>query len=364
MRLRKQTSPVKSIELEPRYRMQQDQDSFPWLVADLGGTNARFGWVTNPSLRVQHVRSLPVAQYAGPLQAAQAYLSELPGLVASGAQSTPRYACLAVAGPLLGDEVKFANNPWCFSQNALREALGLQGLLLLNDFEALAWSVPSLDDAQLSFRGARPLPHSTVAVVGPGTGLGVAGMLPTPWGWQALAAEGGHASLAPSDLFEAELLRAAWREHPHLSAEDFLSGSGLERLYRTVAQVLGVATEQLNAEQISSHAIGSTHAVCTRTVDTFCALLGAFAGDVALTLGARGGVYIGGGIVPRWGDLFFSSRFRERFEAKGSYQALMKTIPTAVITDTLVALQGAAVALQREWVLPQSAVVTLDSPHC
>ena len=241
----------------------------------------------------------------------------------------PRAAALAVATALAGDRVALTNSGWDFSRRELQHALGLEALLLLNDFEALAMSLPRLQGAQVRSFGPAPLPAAdaaaatgTRAVVGPGTGLGVAGLVHGPQGWVAVPGEGGHASLAATDDFEAALLAAAWREHAHVSAERLLSGIGLPVLHAAVARVLGQPAEALSADQIVERGLSGADAVASRTLDAFCALLGGFAGNVALVLGARGGVYIGGGIVPRLGERFFASRFRERFEAKGRFRRL------------------------------------------
>lgn len=312
----------------------------PWLVADIGGTNARFGWVEEPGGAVRHVVKLPVADHAGPAQAAAAYLRDA-GL------PPPRKAAIAVATAVQGDVVDLTNSHWRFSRAALQADLGLQALLVLNDFEALALSLPRLAPAQLRAHGAMPQPQGTLAVIGPGTGLGVAGVVQTAQGWVALPGEGGHATLAPADDLESALLAEVRREYAHVSAERLLSGIGLPVLHAALARVQGRAADGRTAEAIVGHGVAGADAGCRETLDVFCALLGGFAGNVALTLGARGGVYIGGGIVPRLGDGFFSSRFRERFEAKGRFRGYLQAIPTALITDTLAALSGAALAIEQ-----------------
>lgn len=312
----------------------------PWLVADVGGTNARFGWVEDLAAGVQHVRQFAVADHASPAQAAAAYLG---GLGAS--RRAPRRAALAVATALDGDAVAFTNSAWSFSRAALRSALGVRELCVLNDFEALALSLPHLRPEQVWAHGALPRPQGTLAVIGPGTGLGVAGVMQTASGWQAMPGEGGHATLAAADDFEAALLQHVRRSFSHVSAERLLSGIGLPTLHEAIAAVRGEATRALATPQIVEQAVAGTDAQCMRTIEAFCALLGGFAGNVALTLGARGGVYIGGGIVPRLGERFFASRFRERFEAKGRFQGYLQAIPTALIVDTQAALTGAAAAL-------------------
>lgn len=323
------------------------QANGPWLVADVGGTNARFGWVDGaPRAAVQHIAKLPAAGHAGPADAVRAYLAGLEKELGA-AYRPPRRAAVAVATAVSGDEVAFTNSHWRFSRRALQADLGLDALLVLNDFEALALSLPRLGPAQLRGHGALPEPRGTLVVIGPGTGLGVGAVTQTAHGWVALPGEGGHATLSAADDFDAALLQAARREFGHVSAERLLSGIGLPVLHRAVATVMARPADTLTAEQIVERGLAGGDEVCERTLDSFCALLGSFGGNVALTLGARGGVYIGGGIVPRLGDRFFGSRFRERFESKGRFRGYLQDIPTALITDTLAALSGAALALEQ-----------------
>lgn len=321
--------------------------SFPWLVADIGGTNARFGWLDGDAAGVRHVRSLPVPAHAGPAEAVRAYLHELRGLLGNGFRA-PQRAAFAVATAVGSDRIELTNSHWNFSVSALQAELGLEALIMLNDFEALALSLPRLNGTQLRAHWPLPTPpRGTLAVIGPGTGLGVGGVIETRRGWIALSGEGGHATLAAADAFESSLLACVWQEYPHVSAERLLSGIGLPVLHAAVARVLGAPAQPLSAELIVERGLAGSDPVCSRTIDAFCALLGSFAGNVALTLGARGGVYIGGGIVPRLGDRFFASRFRECFEAKGRLRGYLAGIPTALITDTLAALTGAALAIEQ-----------------
>ena len=320
----------------------------PWLVADIGGTNARFGWVADVAHGVQHIKKLPTAKYAGPAHAAGTYLADLSRELGGG-PLTPQRAALAVATPIEGDEVEMTNSAWRFSRRALAQTLGVHKLLLLNDFEALALSLPRLQGTQL--RSFGPLPaqqQGTLAVIGPGTGLGVAGLVQTAQGWIALPGEGGHATLAARDDYESRILQRVRHTNDHVSAERLLSGTGLPMLYEAVATVLGHSVPALDTKTIVERGVSGSDALCRHTIDTFCALLGSFAGNVALTFGARGGVYIGGGIVPRFGERFFASEFRARFEAKGRFQRYLQAIPTALITDTLAALKGAAFALEQQ----------------
>lgn len=315
------------------------------LVADVGGSNARFGWAQGG--RVCHISTLPVQAHAGLAEAARSYLQGLAAELGPHYRA-PRAAAIAVASAVSGDRVALTNSPWCFSRAAVQADLGLDQLLLLNDFEALALSLPGLQPGQLRAHGPLPQAAGTLAVIGPGTGLGVAGVVQTRAGWQALPGEGGHASLAPADDFEAALLAQVRLSYPHVSAERLLSGIGLPVLHQALAAVLGQAVAvPLSAERIVEQGLVGGDALSSRCLDVFCALLGGFAGSVALTLGARGGVYIGGGIVPRLGERFFASAFRERFEAKGRLRPYLQQIPTALITDTLAALGGAALAVEQ-----------------
>lgn len=342
-----------------------DSASYPRLLADIGGTNARFGWVAAAGAPVSQVVHLSAAGFVGPVQAATAYLDGLARQLGA-AYRAPRRAAFAVATVVAGDQIDFTNSHWAFSRAAVQAALRLDGLLLLNDFESLALSLPSLTPAQVrTHGGVGPLAAGEVgsggggsadgrrlAVVGPGTGLGVGAVVGTRQGWVALAGEGGHATLAAANPLESALLACVRQQYAHVSAERLLSGIGLPLLHQSLGQVLGLAAGQpgqaLTAAQIVDAAEAGRDAACGQTLDMFCGLLGGFAGNVALTLGARGGLYIGGGIVPRFADRFFASAFRERFEAKGRFRDYLAAIPTALITDTLVALDGAALAIEQQ----------------
>ncbi len=332
--------------------MSGPQDLYPWLVADVGGSNARFGWVEGPGAPVARLRSYAVQDFPGLEEAVRRCLQDLAAeLQAQGRGCpAPRHAAVAVATAVAGDEVVLTNSRWRFSRQALQAALQLQSLRVLNDFEALALSLPRLRADQVrAWGGPLPAAAGCLAVIGPGTGLGVAAVLQTGQGWQALPGEGGHATLAPADDFESALLTHVRGRHAHVSAERLLSGIGLPTLHEAVCAVLGsqAAPEPLTPELILERGLAGQDALCERTLDSFCAMLGGFAGSVALTLGARGGVYVGGGIVPRLGEAFFQSRFRERFEAKGRFQSYLAGIPTVLITDTLAAMGGVSLAIEQ-----------------
>jgi glucokinase len=319
-------------------------DVYPWLVADIGGTNARFGVIRGKGAAPTEVEVLRASDFASPEAAALAYLE---GVAARDRRMLrPRHAAFALATPVTGDTVKFTNSPWILTRQQVQRALGLEQLHLLNDFEALAWSLPHLASTDLRvFGGGSFDAHLPRAVVGPGTGLGVAACVPSGRTWRPLPSEGGHATLAAGDDFESAVLSAARRRHDHVSAERLLSGIGLPSLLVAVADVRGEHTAELDAAEITRRALTENDALCMATLATFCAMLGSFAGNVALTFGARGGVLVAGGIVEKLGELFYESRFRERFEAKGRFRDYLSAIGTAVITAPYPALNGAAHAI-------------------
>jgi len=307
----------------------------PLLLADIGGTNARFAVVDADGaeqtvvLRCADHRSLEAAIRAA--------------LVALGTRPWPESAALAVAAPVLGDEVALTNLSWRFSVGALRAALGLRRLEVINDFTALALGIPGLGAADRRQIGPGvPVAGAPIAVLGPGSGLGVSGLVPAgDGGWIALSGEGGHITMAPADDTEGAVLAALRRRTGHISAEDVLSGPGLAALYQTLCDIAGRAPERLDAAGITAAALTGDCPLCTGTVELFAAFLGTVAGNLALTLGARGGVYIGGGIVPRLGALFGRSAFRRRFTGKGAHAAAyLAPIPTYVITHPLPAFPG------------------------
>lgn len=319
------------------------------LVADIGGTRARFALLDARGVPGS-LRILAVADYAGPVEAISAYLNEVSP---PGGPLQLNAVALAIAATVGEGDVRLTNGTWTFSRAEIRQRLGLAQLVLLNDFTALALSLPYLAANEVrQVGGGVPLPFAPKAVLGPGTGLGVSGLFAANGRWWPLAGEGGHVSLAPANAREAAILALAWREMPHVSAERLISGTGLPFLHRLVAEVDAGANpssaaggaQDASAADIVSQALAGD-ALCRATVDTFCAMLGTLAGNLALTLGAQGGVYIGGGVVPQLGSLFEQSPFRARFEAKGRFASHLAAIPTYVMLGAAPALVGAATAL-------------------
>jgi glucokinase len=314
----------------------------PRMLADIGGTYARFTLETAPGV-FERAATLRCADHADFRAAVGAYLATLP----PGPQWRIRHAAVAIANPVDGDDVRMTNYHWQFSIEAMREKLRFDTLVVVNDFTALAMALPRLgrqDRRQVG--GGQAREHSVIGILGAGSGLGVSGLIPSDDGAIALGTEGGHASFAPRDERELAILAFASKLHPHVSFERLLSGPGLELVYRALAERAGVrAAKGLSAPEITRRALAASDPVCVQTVDAFCAMLGTAAANLAVTLGALGGIYIGGGIVPRLGTLFDRSPFRQRFEDKGRFSGYLAQIPTWVITAQDATFHGVAAIL-------------------
>jgi glucokinase len=310
-----------------------------WLVGDVGATNARFGLVS-PQRKLLHTRTLPVHDYATIGDALAAYLSD------RGSLPMPRQGAIAIASAITGDRVAMTNHPWSFSVSALRLQLGLHRLEVINDFTALALALPRLTEQdRVTVGGGVPAQGAPLGVLGTGSGLGVSGMIPSGTGWIAIAGEGGHATMAPATDRESAVLDRLRLHFDHVSAERVLSGPGLVNLYNALASLERIPWRGYTAAQITDPDTGAADPLCAEATTLFCAMLGTAAGNLALTLGARGGVYIGGGIVPRLGERFAQSPFRARFEAKGRLSEYLAAIPTYVVTHPLPAFIGCAALL-------------------
>jgi glucokinase len=310
------------------------------LVGDIGGTNARFALQTAQGL--SEIRVLPTADYARFADALLDYLA------AAGA-TTVRHVAIGIANPVYGDQIRMTNHHWAFSIAQTRAELGLETFLVLNDFAVLARALPELPAAELvQVGGGSAVPGAPLALLGAGTGLGVSGLIPDGQeGWTPLAGEGGHVSFAPFDEREVAIWRLAHARFGHVSAERLLSGAGMAFLHQALGQIAGQTPSERSAAEITRLALDGSDALCHDTVTLFCTLLGTVAADLAITLGARGGVYIGGGIVPRLGDFFRHSPFRQRFEDKGRTSPYLRDIPVWVIHSPWPALLGAAAALDQ-----------------
>jgi glucokinase len=316
------------------------------LLADIGGTNARFALETAPG-RIERVEVLACGAWPTMAQALQAYLA-LPG-VAAAAGGPIRHAALAIANPVDGDMVRMTNHHWEFSIEALRRACGFDTLLVVNDFSALARALPQLaPEHKRQVGGGAARAGSPLGLLGAGTGLGVSGLIPAGTGYSVLRSEGGHVTFAPANETEVAILQHAWREFAHVSAERLLSGAGVELIYRALARQRGRVPEPLAGPEISRRALAGECALCDEVLEVFCGMLGTVAGNLAVTLGAQGGIYIGGGIVPRLGARFDASSFRRRFEAKGRFAGYLAQVPTYVITAAYPAFLGVSAMLAEQ----------------
>jgi glucokinase len=310
----------------------------PRLLADIGGTNARFALEFAPG-RVKAMQNLACADYPRFEDAARAYLA--------GPGAGVRHAVIAIANPVDGDAIRMTNHDWAFSTESARRELGLDTLLVVNDFTALAMALPLLSDQELvQIGGGRARSDGAIGLVGAGTGLGVSGLVPASGRWVALHSEGGHVSFSPSDEREVAVLQYCWRRFDHVSAERMVSGPGIALIREALAYSRGLHVDiSLSTSAIVERALDGSDALCRETLDCFSGMLGTVAANLAVTLGATGGIYIGGGVVPRLGDYFVHSPFRARFEKKGRFSGFTAQIPTLLITAPWPALPGAAAIL-------------------
>ncbi|MFM0046607.1 bifunctional transcriptional regulator/glucokinase [Paraburkholderia sediminicola] len=313
----------------------------PRLLADIGGTNARFALETSPG-EISSVQVYPCADYPGVAEVIKKYLKDTKiGRV--------NHAAIAIANPVDGDQVSMTNHDWGFSIEATRRALGFDTLLVVNDFTALAMALPGLTDAQrVQVGGGSRRPNSVIGLLGPGTGMGVSGLIPADDRWIALGSEGGHATFAPADEREDIVLQYARKKWSHVSFERVAAGPGIEVIYRALAgrDKKRVAANVDTIEIVKRAMEGEP--LAAESVDVFCGILGTFAGNIAVTLGALGGIYIGGGVVPRLGEFFARSSFRKRFEAKGRFEAYLQSVPTYVITAEYPAFLGVSAILAEQ----------------
>jgi glucokinase len=313
---------------------------FPRLLGDVGGTNARWAWQSAAGAPIESVRSLPCAAYPHIADCILDYLK-------LEQRPSPRAIGFGIATAVTGDAVQMTNHAWGFSIQSLQQTLGAEQLRVLNDFEALAHAVPALGaDELMQIGGGHPVPEANLAVIGAGTGLGVSGLVADGrGGWRVIVGEGGHVSVAACTPREADVLGALRERFGHVSAERVTSGPGLVWLYEALCALERRAPDALEPADVMSRGIEARDEVCAEALSLFVGFLGNVAGNLALTLGARGGVYIGGGIAPRLGAALKRMPLRDRFESKGRFANYLAAIPTWVITAEAPALLGAARAL-------------------
>jgi len=305
------------------------------VIGDIGGTHARFALAQHGAY--SHQQRSDVSKYKSLFEAMQDYLATLPP------DMKPKVAVIDVAGPVRGDEIKMTNLDWSFSANDMKQRLGLKAFRVLNDFAAAASSIPYLPKADCFAIGPDlPALKGPVGVIGPGTGLGVGALIPDGERWTLVPGEGGHVSLPSSSEIEDRILAVLRKRWAHVSAERVLSGAGLVNLYRALCEIDGVAAAPFTPADVTDHATRGTDPVCVRAFGHFCEMLGTVAGDLALTLGATGGIYIAGGILLRFKEAFAASGFRARFENKGRFRDWLRTVPTPLILEESPALLGLA----------------------
>ena len=325
--------------------MQQQKLSYPYVVADIGGTNARFALVTAVNHHAQkfvieNQQTFPSADFNSLEQAVSHYLKTLNGQKIES-------ACLAVAGPVGGDNIKLTNLGWSICVSATKKQLGLNKLLIVNDFAAYAYAIQYIDASYFrSIKEGTGLDDCPIAVLGPGTGLGVAMLVKQDGRVNALALEGGHMALAANTALQAAIIEFLSRRFQRVSIERVFSGPGLRYLYQALAAVEGRQFDKLTTAEISQAAVAGTDEICLRTLTLFCSWLGAVTGDLALALGARGGIYLGGGILPRIADFLVSSEFQHSFKAKDQMSHYLEDIPIQLVTEGNSALLGAAAWLE------------------
>lgn len=306
------------------------------LIADIGGTNARFALAGEERLPLE-ARTLPGANYPNIIAAAKDYLGD----------TAPRIGIFAVNGPIEGDIVRPTNTPWnppYFSIKEVEQALGLERLLVVNDFVAQARAVEALaDDERKQLGGGEEVAQRPIAVLGAGTGLGVGGLIPNRGIWLPVPSEGGHCSFAPHDPLQIQILERLTRHfNGHVSNERLVAGPGMVNLARAIAEIAGAELGDLTPKDVSDRARERSCPHCAKAIEIYPSVLGAAAGDLALMFLARGGVYIGGGVVPRLGDLFDVERFRAAFVDKGRFRPLLEQIPTYLVVHPDPGLLGAA----------------------
>lgn len=310
-----------------------------YLVADIGGTNARFAIAEGSAadgFTLSHVRRFRNEDFEHLRDAAHAYLESWEG-------PAPKRGCVAVAAPIGPGRIRLTNSTWKFAPAELAEELGLSALIPANDFAAQARGAPLCPpDEQLVLNAAAPMPDAPIAVLGPGTGLGLGLLVPCDGGIKVIATEGGHAGFAPRTVEEVAVGRYIADEYGYVSWERLLSGRGLVNIHRALCSIEGRTWPGIRPEEITAEALADANSLSHRVVMLFCAALGAYAGDVAVLTGARGGIYLGGGILPRIKTLLVDSPFEARRTRRGPMTRYAEAIPVRLILSDAAALMGAA----------------------
>jgi len=318
------------------------------LIADIGGTNIRIAQADAQSKsKFTNIETYRCAEFDSLADVISLYINtkEINDFAIS--------ACLAIACPTDNDIISMTNLPWEFSQQALIKTLKLNSLTMINDYTAIAMAIPLLNDNQkVKIGGGETVADKPIAVCGPGTGLGVAHLVPVPIAgksqWHCFSGEGGHVDFAAVDEIDVQILQYLQKIKERVSYEQLLSGYGLEQMYQAICSINGKNESKLSAAEISQQAVSGSCVLCQQTLTQFCKVLGSFAGNLSLTLNCQGGVYIAGGIAPRFIEFIQNSDFRKRFEAKGRLSHIPLQSPTYIITEEQPGLLGAAAYLLQE----------------
>ena len=310
------------------------------LIGDIGGTNARFAIADPERPGFSNAMTLKCADFAWADDAIRHYLDEL-------SAGSPEVICLAAAGPVVENTVQITNNHWTLNAADIAADFGIDAVRLLNDFEALAYSIPHLqaeDSVAIGLPDSKPLSEDkfNVAIIGPGTGLGAAGLIKRGSTTVPIVGEGGHIGFAPKSQVQVEILNALRSKFDRVSVERLISGSGLENIYWALTRVHGEQRTQLSARDIFAYSGDGNDPRATEAIHMFFEILGQVTGDLALTMGAQDGVYIAGGIAKRYPELLQNSGFRNAFNAKGRHRSYMERIPTLLITHDEPGLLGSA----------------------
>ncbi|QFU05076.1 Glucokinase [Pseudoalteromonas sp. THAF3] len=318
----------------------------PILVADIGGTNARFALITDylpndNEFVISHRHTFPSSDFSTFEDAISEYLAQL-------SEITISRACLAVAGPVKGEEVMLTNLGWHFNVTQLKARFDFSNLQVINDFAAFAYAAPYLNTSDnIVVKQGQAQAQANIAVFGPGTGFGAACLVRSQGNQAVMSCEAGHISLAPVTELDRQLHNVLRDELQHVSVENVFAGPGIARLYQAMAKVEGAQVNELDAAQIAALAQSGECHIATKTLNHFCDWIGSVAGDIALSFGALGGVYIGGGILPRMHERLLNSRFNERFIAKGMMSQYNSQIPVTLVCQENIPFIGAAACIHQ-----------------
>jgi len=310
------------------------------LVADIGGTNARFAIHDISTNELKEVTVLSVAEHPTFMGALQHLLTHIEKM--DEWKTSPQASCLAVACPVDREHIRFTNSDWGFTRAELSQALNHAAVDVINDFSAIAYAIPALKPFEwVQIGGSQPHAEHPIAILGPGTGLGISTLLPINDGYKVMQSEGGHVDFAPVNSREIDILKQLQKRFDRVSVERLLSGSGIVNIYNALCALESVEAIFNSAQQITDAAVNGKDELAQETFAIFCQVLGSTASNLALTTAAKGGVYIAGGIVPRFVDFIKTSDFRQRFEDKGRFRDYVKDIPVRIILKQHLGLFGA-----------------------